>query len=388
MTELASPDSPDLADALAGTRSAYVHIPFCARVCPYCDFAVVAGRDELVDRYLDALVSEIASEPSWGPLDAVFIGGGTPSRIPSPGIARMLDALRDRFGLAPDAEVSLEANPEDAHPAVAEGLVEAGVNRVSFGVQSFHPAVLAALGRMHDPDQALAAIATSRSAGFRSVSIDLVFGHPVETRQAWEETLGVAVESGVDHVSTYSLTVEPGTELWRQVRRGEPAPDADVQAERWESADEILAAAGFVRYEVSNAARPGHHCLYNLAVWGQAEYLGFGLGAHGHRDGIRRRNVRRLDTYLERIERGLGPVQATEQIDGWAAEQERLMLGLRRAAGVVAGEGGSRLLASVAGRRLQEAGVLVVDGERLRVGRPLLTDAAVAEVLELAPAGD
>lgn len=366
---------------------AYVHLPFCARVCPYCDFAVVAGRDELVDRYLDALVSEIASEPPWGPLDAVFVGGGTPSRIPAAGIARVLDVLRSGFGLAIDAEVSLEANPEDWKPDLAEGLVSAGVNRVSFGVQSFDPVVLEALGRMHDPDQARAAIANAREAGFRSVSVDLVYGHPVETSAAWSTTVTAAVESEVDHVSTYSLTVEPGTELWRQVRHGEPAPDPDVQAERWETADQILSVAGHVRYEVSNAARPGHHCIYNLAVWGQAEYLGFGLGAHGHRDGTRRRNVRRLDTYLDRTERGLGPVQATERIEGWAAEQERLMLGLRRTAGVVVGEGGRRLMASPAGRRLQEAGVLVLDGERIRVARPLLTDAAVAEVLELEPAG-
>ena len=377
------PDHPDLADLASQWKSAYVHIPFCAQVCPYCDFAVVEGADDQMEAYIDALVAEIETEADWHTLDAVFVGGGTPSRVPVGGLKRVLDALSDRFGLADDAEVSLEANPEDWIPELSSGLVECGFNRVSFGVQSFDAVVLGALGRRHDPDQATAAIRMASASGFGSVSADLIFGHPAETAESWSASLDHVVDSGVDHVSTYSLTVEPGTVLWKDVRNGAPAPDADVQADRWEAADDRLSSAGYRRYEVSNAARPGHACRYNLSVWGQGEYLGFGLGAHGYRDGVRSRRVRRLDIYIDRARSGVGPIQATDVIEGWDKELERLMLGLRRTSGVSAGDGGAALLSSDAGERLLSAGVFEVSAERLVVTRPLLTDEVIRAVLDL-----
>jgi putative oxygen-independent coproporphyrinogen III oxidase len=386
--ELAPPDHPDLAEAASTWRSVYLHLPFCARVCPYCDFAVVAGRDGLTDRYLAALESEVLAEPPWYELEAVFVGGGTPSRVPTAGLRRLLALLRGRFGLVEDAEVTLEANPEDWNAARASALVEAGFTRVSLGVQSFDRAVLTDLGRLHTPDQAVAAVSVARAAGFASVSLDLIYGSPAERHTSWERTLRTAVALGPDHISAYALTVEPGTELWRGIRSGKPGPDPDEQADRWEAARAILTEAGFVRYEVSNHARPGHVCRYNLSVWGRGEYLGFGLGAHGFRDGIRRRNVRRLDTYLERVESGIGPVQAAEVLSAWEVEQERLMLGLRRSAGVVAGPGGRRLLASPAGERLQAAGVIDCPGDRIVVTRPLLTDEVVRAVLATGPEPD
>jgi oxygen-independent coproporphyrinogen-3 oxidase len=380
-------DQPDTVERAAGWRSAYVHFPFCARVCPYCDFAVVGGADDRVSEYVDALVAEISMEPEWHRLDAVFVGGGTPSRAALPSMNRILEALDGRFGLADDAEITLEANPEDWTEAHSDGLVEAGFNRVSFGVQSFDPGVLAALGRMHTPEQAEAAVGTARVSGFASVSVDLIYGHPDESDASWLETLETTVAVGPDHVSTYSLTVEPGTELWKEVRSGAPAPDADVQADRWEQATSTLGAAGYVRYEVSNHARPGHGCRYNLSVWGQGEYLAFGLGAHSYRDGVRSRRVRRLDSYIERVRSGIGPIQASDVIEGWDAELERLMLGLRRSAGVRAGEGGRALLATDRGARLIEAGVLAVVGDRLVAANPLLTDEIIRAVLGLEPGG-
>lgn len=379
------PDDPALADAAASDAAAYVHVPFCARICPYCDFAVVAGRDDRWEAYADAVGAEIGMEPPWRPLSAVSVGGGTPSRIPPAMLAGILDRLRERFGLEDGAECSLEANPEDWTPERSDALREAGFDRVSFGAQSFDPDVLAALGRMHAPRDVESAVRIARDSGFRSVNLDLIFGAPIETPASWSRTLDRAVALGPDHVSTYALTVERGTALSRAVREGAPAPDPDRQADAWEEAAAVLSEAGLVRYEVSNHARPGHHCRYNLVVWAGGEYLGFGAGAHGHRDGIRRRNVRRLDAYLDRVASGVGPVQGVDPPHPWRAEQERLMVGFRRAAGVVPGPLGERLIASDHGRRLVAAGILALDGGRLRVLDPLLTDEVVRAVLSLEP---
>jgi|FLYL01.1.fsa_nt_gi oxygen-independent coproporphyrinogen-3 oxidase len=371
-----SPDAPDLVDAASRLRSAYVHIPFCAAVCPYCDFNVVSGADHLSGSYVDRVVAEIGDEPRWGSLGAVFFGGGTPSRIDPGLLQRVLEALVDRFGLEAGAEVSLEANPEDWDPQRAAKLVELGFDRVSFGAQSFDPEVLAALGRRHEPAQIEEAVRAAREAGFRSVNLDLIFGHPIETLQSWETTVARAVELEPDHLSTYALTVERGTELGRWVSAGLlPPPDPDDQADKWEVTQEIIGSAGLVRYEVSNSARPGHHCRYNLAVWAGAEYLGFGAGAHSYRNGRRRRNPRRIDAYL----RGLPPAEDP------ADERERLMLGLRLAAGVRAGPLGEALWDSPEGARLREAGVLARRGDRLVVTRPLLTDHVVRALWELQP---
>ncbi|MEX1004110.1 MAG: radical SAM family heme chaperone HemW [Acidimicrobiia bacterium] len=372
-------------DAAADIASAYVHIPFCARVCPYCDFTVVAGRDDVTDRYLDALGTDIASTPGWRPFDAVFVGGGTPSRIGPERLAGVLDRVRTHHGLAPGAEVTLEANPEDLEAGTGERLVAAGFNRISLGVQSFDDRVLGDLGRMHDRRGAVRAVEMALQSGFSSVSVDLIFGSPAETDDSWSQSLSTAVALGPHHVSTYSLTVEPGTVLWKQVRRGAEEPDPDAQADRWEMATELLAAAGYERYEVSNHALPGHHCRYNAAVWAHAEYLAFGVGAHGYRNGVRTVNVRRLDTYIDRVERGLGPVQSSDAVDGWAREQERLFVGLRRSSGVELGEGGKALIASEDGRRLAEFGVIEVDDDRLVVARPLFTDEVLRAVVGLDP---
>jgi oxygen-independent coproporphyrinogen-3 oxidase len=333
------------------------------------------------------LRTEISTELDWYPLDAVFIGGGTPSRIDPALIGAVLHALDDRFGVGESAEVTLEANPEDWNQERSDRLRELGVNRVSFGAQSFDSSVLVELGRLHGPEDIDGAVEQARRSGFDSISLDLIFGTPGESMESWERTVGRAVATGVDHVSAYALTVEPPTALGRAVRAGAPSPDPDDQADKWELATARLVDSGFVRYEVSNFAKAGHHCRYNLGVWAQGEYLAFGLGAHRFRDGVRSQNVRRLDTYIDRIERGLGPVQAADPVDGWAAEQERLMLGLRRAAGVQPDRGGVALVESDEGRRLMEAGVLGLseDRERLVVERPLLTDEVVRAVLALEP---
>ena len=386
--ETETPDSPDsvqLAEEAAAWPSVYVHLPFCARVCPYCDFAVVAGRDDLIERYVAAVLSEVANEPDWRSLQSVYLGGGTPSRVAPELLVRIVAALGARFGFESEAEISLEANPEDWTPELARRLIEAGCNRVSFGAQSFHPEVLKSLGRVHLPESVPAAVATARQAGFGSVNLDLIYGTPGEGLSEWNDTLMKAIETGPDHVSCYSLTVERGTELYRQVAAGSPGPDPDLQADQYELAEELLAGHGLVAYEVSNWARPGHHCRYNLAVWGQAEYLSFGMGAHRFRDGVRSHNLSRLDLYLEAIEKGESPRRGMERIEGWGAELERLFLGLRRRAGVESGEAGQRLVKSAEGKELLAAGAIGVRGDRLVVLRPLLTDAVTRAVLALSP---
>ncbi len=376
-------DDPALADRASSWRGAYVHIPFCRRVCPYCDFAVVADRDDLRDRYVEAVIAEIEMAAPFGSLRAVAFGGGTPSRLDASSLARILDALSMRFGLVSGAEVSLEANPEDWTPALAAGLVAAGFTRLSLGAQSFDPVVLADLGRLHSPDDTRRAVAVARRAGFGSINLDLIFGSPAESDGSWDCTLADALDCGVDHLSTYALTVEPGTALSRAVRAGRPAPDPDAQADRYERALGGAAAAGLTRYETSNHAAPGAACAYNLLTWGGGEYEAFGTAAHGHRDRARYWNLRRLDRYLERVEAGVRPESGREVIEGADRERERLVLGLRRTAGVAAGAGGRALLASPDGLRLVEAGVLVERGGRLVVERPLLGDEVARAVLAL-----
>lgn len=383
---LPRPDSPAVADGAARTRSAYVHIPFCHRHCPYCDFAVVAvgaaGGPELIERYEAALLAEIAMEPEWGPLDAVNFGGGTPSLVPVSMLERVLAALADRFGIAPGAEVSIEANPEDWARDHAERLESIGFNRVSLGVQSFDDEVLSYLGRRHDGRTAEAAVAIARGT-MSSVNLDLIFGSPGESLDSWAATLDTALRLGTHHLSCYALSVERGTDLSRRVATGAPAPDPDDQADKYELVEAGATAVGLVRYEVSNWARAGHACRYNLGTWAQGEYVGLGLGAHGFRGGVRRRNVRRLDAYLERVSQGMRPEAGSATATAWAAELERLFLGLRRTAGVALGPGVGAFLASPAGVVMMDAGVVEVVADRLVVRRPLLTDAVLREVLDV-----
>ncbi len=375
--------TPHEADTFARSAAAYVHIPFCSAVCPYCDFAVVAGQDHLVERYVAAVCEEIGRSRAWRPLDAVYFGGGTPSHIEPRLIRQILGAVIDRHGLAPDAEVSLEANPEDFSAERGEALLDAGFNRISFGAQSFDRRVLASLGRRHQDDDIEVSVRVARASGFENVSIDLIHGTPGESDDSWALTLRRGLETEPDHISCYALTVEPGTPLGRSVRDGADAPDPDVQADRYETADAMLSKTGFDRYEVSNWGRPGRECRYNLTVWAQGEYEAYGNGAHGFRDGFRFRNHRRVDAYMDRLESGKSPRAGSDPVDGWDAELDRLFVGLRRTVGVASGPGTEVLLASDEGRALVEAGVVSMDGDRLVVRKPLLTDAVHRSVLAL-----
>ena len=380
------PDSAEIAQAASDWRSGYVHVPFCARRCPYCDFAVVAADEPggvETDRYVDALVAEIGMETVPFPLDAVNVGGGTPTRLQPAHLSRILETLDARFGIAERAEISIEANPEDWTDDVARTLRSIGFNRVSFGVQSLDPAVLTALGRVHSPEQARSAIRAARSAGFATTNVDLIYGTPEETDPSWRRSVDGVLDLEPEHLSAYALTVERGTGLSRAVLAGAPAPDPDQQADRFEYVAAAADAAGLIRYEVSNWAGGGHACRYNLSTWMMGEYVAFGTGAHDHRDGIRARNIRRLDAYLTHVEGDDRPRSGSEQLNVFETERERFMVGLRLVAGVDAGTIGGPFLASADGKRLAEAGVIGTSGARVRVLKPLLTDLVARSVLSV-----
>ena len=316
----------------------YVHVPFCLTRCGYCDFNAYAGLDHLASRYVRALLREAelaASAWSDEGFVSVFLGGGTPTTLEVADLKALLVRLRDRFEVAPDAEVTIEANPDTVDRARLAGLLEAGYTRLSMGAQSFDPGVLEELERLHDPSSVRRAVRDARAAGFSNLSLDLIYGANGETLGSWERTLRETMDLAPEHVSAYALTIEPSTPLGRKVeRRLVPAPDADLQADMFELACSLLADAGYQHYEVSNWAKPGFQCVHNLGYWERRPYLGLGAGAHSHRDGRRWWNVRPPEEYLETIEAGRLPIGGEERLEPPDAHLEEVFLRLRILEGV------------------------------------------------------
>ncbi len=308
----------------------YLHIPFCARRCDYCAFATWTDREHLVEAYLDALVADVERARAAGELPdatSVFVGGGTPSLVPATGLARVLATVPTHVG----AEVTVECNPDTVTPALLDTYVQAGVNRVSFGVQSMVPEVLAALGRTHDPDAVERSVSLARAAGIPTFNLDLIYGGAGETVADWEQTVRAVVELDPPHVSAYALTVEPGTPLAADPARH---PDDDDQADKYLMAEELLTGAGLANYEISNWARPGHACRHNELYWAQGDYLGFGCAAHSHLQGRRWWNVRTPERYIEAVRSGRATEAAGEDLDPERRRIEGLQLTLRTRAGV------------------------------------------------------
>jgi len=324
--------------------SAYIHVPFCAQRCGYCDFNTYAlGRTALSpDGWVDAMRAEIAmwAIPNRGPLGTVFVGGGTPTLLGAGRLASVLDALRDGFGLTLNAEVTVEANPETVTPELLDGLLAAGVTRLSLGMQSADEAVLATLDRAHTPGQALRSVEAAHRAGFGDVSLDLIYGTPGESPASWQATLDAALSVGPEHVSCYALIVEPGTPLARRIARGDlPTPDDDLMADEYIMADAALTVAGLGWYELSNWARQGHFCRHNLVYWRSGEWLGFGPGAHSHQSwtaGFAHRwwNSKQPARWASTLMRGDAPVAGNETIYPAQIHEERVLLELRLATGL------------------------------------------------------
>ena len=379
----------------------YVHVPFCAKRCGYCDFNTYTAAElgppdgppgASRETYADAAVAELqlARQVLIGvdrPLDAVFFGGGTPTLLPPEDLVRILRGAQERFGLAPGAEVTTEANPDSVSPAALEVLREGGFNRISFGMQSSVRHVLRVLDRTHDPAGVPRAVQWAREAGFEQVSLDLIYGTPGESLDDWRRSLDGALACGPDHVSAYALIVEDGTALARRVVRGEvPAPDDDDLADKYVLADETLSAAGFSWYELSNWARDEDaRCRHNLLYWRGGDWWGIGPGAHshigGHVGGVRFWNVRNPRTYAARLADGVSPAEAREVLDEPTSRTERILLETRLAEGlpvsVLDGPGRERL------PELRERGLVGAEPDRVvltRHGR-LLADAIVRDLV-------
>lgn len=324
----------------ANTFSVYAHVPFCITRCGYCDFntytASELGADVRRDTWIDAALTELRlARRVLGsadvPVSTIFFGGGTPTLLSADDLTAFVAGVRDEFGLLPGAEVTVEANPETVTPELAEGLLAGGITRVSMGMQSAVPHVLATLDRTHRPESVGQAMRTLRAAGFEQVSVDLIYGTPGESLDDWRESVHAALALAPNHISAYSLTIEPGTKLHAHVRRGEvPATDEDDLAAKYEIADDLLSDAGFEWYEVSNwatdsAARSRH----NLAYWSGGDWWGVGPGAHSHVGGTRWWNVKHPAAWQQALQRGESPAAAREVLDADSQQLERILLGIR-----------------------------------------------------------
>jgi putative oxygen-independent coproporphyrinogen III oxidase len=307
---------------------AYVHVPFCLRRCDYCAFATWDDRPHLLARYVDGVRREIA-DARIGAVTSVFFGGGTPSLLTP---AQLSSILRE-LDVAPHAEVTVECNPDTVDVDKLAGYREAGVTRISLGVQSMVAHVLDALGRTHDPDNVVRAVDAIRACGYDTFNVDLIYGSVGESLDDWSRTLALALELSPPHVSAYGLTVEAGTPLAADPARH---PDDDVQADMYVAADDALTAAGLEGYEISNWARPGHECRHNLLYWSQGDYRGFGCAAHSHESGRRFWNVRTPERYLDLVERGEQAIGGEEVLDAETRAFEREELALRMRTGASA----------------------------------------------------
>lgn len=351
--------------------SLYVHVPFCVSLCPYCDFVVVAGRAargprNSIGAFVEALDEELrlradALDDRWGaarpPLETLYFGGGTPTLLPPAAIDRLLATVRERYGLAADAEITFEANPGPAERGDPSHLAAAGVTRLSIGAQSFDPAELRSIGRRHRPEDVTATVTAARDARIGSISLDLLYDIPGGTLETWASSLDAALALEPDHLSLYALTLDDpeaegltdtggdhlpttrGARRWRD--RARPAQDDDRAAAMYELADRRLAAAGYAWYEISNWARPGHESRHNQVYWQREPYEAVGPGAHAFAGATRRWNAARLDAYIAALVPGAGarptlPPGDSERIEQAAADAERAILALRTASGIAA----------------------------------------------------
>lgn len=390
---------PSTALAGVGERpfGVYVHVPFCTVRCGYCDFNTYTAT-ELGDvpgasrtSYADVAIAEIRlARRVLGdadlPVSTVFFGGGTPTLLPPADLVRIVGAVRDEFGLASDAEVTTESNPDSVDARALDALRVGGINRVSFGMQSSVPHVLAVLDRTHDPLRVPQVVDWARSAGFDQVSLDLIYGTPGESAADWQASLDAALACRPDHLSAYALIVEEGTALARRIKRGElPMPDDDDLADKYLAADAALEAAGLRWYEVSNWARDdAAACRHNVLYWTGADWWGVGPGAHSHVGGVRWWNVKHPTAYAGRVAAGASPAHAREVLDAETQRVERVLLETRLRAGLpveVLDEAGRGALPEQVHRGLVEPDALEGGRVVLSLRGRLLADAVVRDLL-------
>jgi putative oxygen-independent coproporphyrinogen III oxidase len=387
-------------DALAalGRRpfGVYVHVPFCTVRCGYCDFNTYtadelgpgASRATYAASVLDELrLARRVLGDADVPVASVFVGGGTPTLLPPGQLGAVLAGIDELFGLAPDAEVTTEANPDSVTAESLAALRAAGFTRISFGMQSAVPHVLATLDRTHDPAGVTRAVAGARAAGFEQVSVDLIYGTPGESTADWRTSVDAALALEPDHVSAYALIVEPGTRLAARIKRGElPLPDDDDLADKYQLADEGLGAAGLRWYEVSNWARgDAARCRHNLGYWRGDDWWGAGPGAHSHVGGVRWWNVKHPAAYAARVAAGRSPAQARELLTDEQRRDERILLEVRLAAGLdlsVLSPRGRRAAAEAAASGLLDPSTLAAGHAVLTLRGRLLADAVVRMLVD------
>ncbi len=375
--------------------SLYIHIPFCAKHCAYCDFNTYVERQEadIVERTVVAICTDIsrsANEISKRSVATVFFGGGTPTLLGANQITRILETVRNCFDIESGAEISSEANPGSSDAEKFAAMRAAGFNRLSIGVQSFNNRLLQLLDRFHSTEEANAALNSARSAGFTNVNLDLMFGLPGQTLDLWQQSLDTAASKGVEHLSLYALTLEPGTRFERLYAGGKlELPDEDSELEMYERSIDQLTAAGYEHYEVSNFALPGHMCRHNLVYWHNEEYLGVGPGAVSYLKGRRFTRERLPARYCNAIDTGSSVEAESECVDAHTAMGETMMLGLRLREGISADTVEARFGIDpirhfeVALERLIAQGLLTLEHRRLRLTHRglLLANTALAEFL-------
>lgn len=374
--------------AMTDSFGLYIHVPFCATRCGYCDFNTYTPGElgsprDLTGPYLNALERELekAAEKVNRPADTIFVGGGTPSLLGGEGLTRVLNAARNSFGISPDAEITTESNPESTSPEFFEQIKEAGFTRVSLGMQSAASHVLQILERAHTPGRPFAAAREAKAAGFEHVNLDMIYATPTETDDDVRRTLDLALETGVDHISAYSLIVEDGTRMARKVKKGElPAPDQDTMAKRYEIIASRLDDAGFGWYEVSNWAKEGGECRHNMIYWRDQEWWGAGPGAHSHIGNERFYNVKLPGRYIKMLGDDELPIADSETLTESENHMEKIMLGLRLREGI------DRSLLLDAAQPMVDSFIdrgLLVDDGRLRVTKPgrLLADGIITDLL-------
>ena len=367
----------------ASIRAAYVHVPFCRHHCGYCNFTVLAGHDDLVDPFLEALGRELALLEQPREVDTLFFGGGTPTHLDEDQLSRLLELVGDWFPLAAGGEFSIEANPADLTKEKTRLLADQGVTRISLGSQSFDDQKLTLLERDHRAADVFKAFELARKY-MQSVSLDLIFAAPGETLDAWQRDVQQAIDLAPDHLSTYGLTFEKGTTFWNRLSHDElQEVDDETQRSMYLDAIDAITAAGYEHYEVSNFARPGHRCRHNEVYWTGGSYYAAGPGAARHHEGRRETNHRSTTTWMNRLRQGDSPVAESETLSAEEIARERTVFGLRRLEGIDLDEIQTQTgcdLNVLLGDSLQrhlDAGRLVCDGRRLQLSREglLVSDA-------------
>ena len=310
-------------------RAAYVHVPFCAHHCGYCDFAVAIGQDDRIEEYIEALTFELSSLGEPQPVRTLFLGGGTPTHLSARQLATLLERVLHWLPLLPDHEFAVEANPGTLDVDKIRILAEHGVNRLSLGAQSFHPHLLRVLERQHEPADVVRAVEAARRF-ISNISLDLIFGVPGQQFDDWQSDLDQALALAPTHLATYGLTFEKGTRLWKQQRTGlVQALDQDAELALYVRAMDVLEAAGFEHYEISNFARPGHRCRHNQVYWANHAYYGFGQGAARYVNGVRQTTTRDLGDYLKRVRQGMPTYFQSEELAPRERALETIALQLR-----------------------------------------------------------